>query len=235
MKNFKCNFRNALVVLSGTVILLQSCATTKSNNNPGSMSGRQKVLKSLYPTFMWWSKLFSGNNTTLSHAGSIPPESFYSLKSTLNDGSEFDFSVLKGKKVMLVNTASDCGYTGQYEDLQQLYEKNKDSLVIIGFPANDFKEQEKGTDEQIASFCKLNYGVTFLLMKKSVVIKNKKQNEVFKWLTDPSKNGWNSKPPSWNFTKYLVDENGALVNYFGPSVSPSGKSITKAINKKPSS
>ena len=133
---------------------------------------------------------------------------------------------------MLVNTASDCGYTEQYEALQKIYEENKEKLAVIGFPANDFKEQEKGTDEEIAQFCKLNFGVTFPLMKKSVVKKVAEQNEVFKWLTDSAKNGWNNKPPSWNFAKYIVNEEGVLTNYFGSSVSPAGKEVKKAIADK---
>ena len=96
----------------------------------------------------------------------------------MNNGTIFDFSSLKGKKVMLVNTASDCGYTDQYEALQKLSEEYKDKLIVIGFPANDFKQQEKGSDEEIAQFCKLNFGVTFPLMKKTVVIKTAEQNEV---------------------------------------------------------
>lgn len=195
------------------------------------MSGKQKVLKSIYPAFMWWSKLLSKNNSNLSHKKVVPPVSFHLLQSTMNDGSIFDFSTLKGKKVLLVNTASNCGYTNQYEELQVLYNENKEKLVVIGFPANDFKEQEKGTDEEIAQFCKLNYGVTFPLMKKTVVIKGREQNDVFKWLTDPSQNGWNSKQPSWNFSKYLVDEEGTLINYFGPAVSPVSNDIKEAINK----
>src|SRR5258705_9064820 len=133
---------------------------------------------------------------------------------------------------MLVNTASDCGYTGQYDALQKLYEQNEGRLVIIGFPANDFKQEEKGTDEEIAQFCKLNFGVSFPLMKKSVVVKTAEQNEVFKWLTDSAKNGWNNKPPSWNFTKYIVNEEGVLTNYFGSSVSPAGKDVKNAIGAK---
>ena len=108
----------------------------------------------------------------------------------------------------------------------------KGKLLVIGFPANDFKEQEKGTDEEIMQFCKLNYGVTFPLMKKSVVIRSAGQNPVFQWLTDSAKNGWNNKYPSWNFSKYLVNENGILTNYFDPSVSPLGKEIREAIEKK---
>ena len=131
--------------------------------------------------------------------------------------------------MLLVNTASDCGYTPQYTDLQKLYEEQKDKLVIIGFPANDFKEQEKGTDEEIAQFCKLNYGVTFPLMKKSVVIKSGEQNPIYKWLTDVKQNGWNEEQHSWNFSKYLISEDGVLLNYFGPSISPTSSSVTDAV------
>jgi glutathione peroxidase len=201
-----------------------------ANRNSKNMTYRQKILNAVYPALMWWSKLTGKNVTELSNS-KPPPVSFYSLKNILNNGTEFDFANLKGKKVLLVNTASDCGYTNQYDDLQKLSEGYKDRLVVIGFPANDFKEQEKGTDEEIAQFCKINYGVTFPLMKKSTVIKAPEQNTVFHWLTDSAENGWNNKPPVWNFTKYLVNEEGVLTNYFGPSVSPGSKDVTEAIKK----
>ncbi|HWR31928.1 MAG TPA: glutathione peroxidase [Chitinophagaceae bacterium] len=193
------------------------------------MTLRQKVLKAIYPALMWYTKLRGKNVTELINQQKQPPVSFYSLKGILNNGSSFEFETLKGKKIMLVNTASDCGYTDQYEALQKLYEDHKDSLIIIGFPANDFKQQEKGTDEEIAQFCKVNFGVSFPLMKKSVVIKTTDQNEIFQWLTDSSKNGWNSKAPSWNFCKYVVNEQGMLTNYFGSSISPLSKDVLSAI------
>jgi glutathione peroxidase len=183
----------------------------------------------VYPVWMWWAGITGKNNKKLAQEKKQPPVSFYSLKGTLNNGDPFDFSMLKGRKVMLVNTASDCGYTDQYEDLQNLYEQNGDKLTVIGFPANDFKEQEKGTDEEIAQFCKLNYGVTFPLMKKSIVVKQPGQNEIFKWLTDPALNGWNEQAPTWNFSKYIVDENGVLTHFFGSSVSPTSSEIKKAL------
>jgi len=130
-----------------------------------------------------------------------------------------------------VNTASDCGYTNQYTDLQKLADEYKDKLIILGFPANDFKDQEKGTDEEIATFCKKNYGVTFPLMQKSTVIQSAEQNLIYQWLTDSTKNGWNKKLPSWNFTKYIVNEYGVLTNYFGPSISPMDNDVIKAINE----
>ncbi len=199
------------------------------NRNSKNMTLRQKVLKAVYPALMWWTKMRGKNVTQLHNKEKEPPVSFYSLKATLNNGAAFDFSILKGKKVLLVNTASNCGYTDQYESLQKLYEQQKDKLLIIGFPANDFKEQEKGTDEEIAQFCKLNFGVTFPLMKKSSVKKGGEQNPVFKWLTDSTQNGWNTKPPSWNFAKYLVNENGMLTNYFGSSISPLSDEVLSAL------
>jgi glutathione peroxidase len=196
------------------------------------MSYRQKVLKTVYPVWMWWTKLTGKNTKMITENKITAPVSFYTLKDTLINGTPFDMSSLKGKKILLVNTASECGYTNQYADLQQLQEQNKDSLVVIGFPANDFKEQEKGTDTEIAVFCEKNFGVSFPLMKKSTVIKAPAQNEVFQWLTDPAKNGWNNRPPSWNFCKYIVDEHGNLTNFFESSVSPMDKPVLDAIHNK---
>lgn len=199
-----------------------------ANRNSKNMNIRQKFLKAVYPAFMALSgkkaKAFGKENVQA-------PVSFYSLKPTANNGSEFDFAQLKGKKVLIVNTASNCGFTNQYDQLQELSEKFKDKLLIIGFPANDFKEQEKGNDEEIAQFCKINFGVTFPLMKKSSVLKGNEQNDVFKWLSDSTKNGWNNKQPSWNFSKYLVNEKGNLVHYFDPAVSPLSKEVIEEIEK----
>ena len=202
-----------------------------ANRNSKNMTYRQKVLKAVYPAWMWWAKITGKNSKELS-GNKPPPVSFYSLKGTLNNGDTLDFGTLKGKKILLVNTASDCGYTEQYESLQKLYEQHKDKLVVIGFPANDFKQQEKGTDEEIAQFCKVNFGVTFPLMKKSIVIKSPDQNTIFQWLTDSAKNGWNNKLPSWNFTKYLINEEGLLTNYFGSTISPDSKELLKEITDK---
>lgn len=203
-----------------------------ANRNSKNMTYRQKVLKAIYPVWMWWAKLRGKNVTELKNEQKQPPVSFYTLKGILNNGDSLDFATMKGKKLMLVNTASDCGYTEQYEALQKLYAEHKENLVVIGFPANDFKQQEKGTDEEIAQFCKANFGVSFPLMKKSSVIKGEGQNAVYKWLTDSSQNGWNNKPPSWNFCKYIINKEGVLTNYFGASISPISKDVLEAINKK---
>ncbi len=199
-----------------------------ANRNSKNMTYRQKVLKAVYPAFMWFTKL-AGTNAKELTGSKEPPISFYTQKATLNNGDTLDFASLKGKKVLLVNTASNCGYTNQYDDLQKLSEEYKDKLVVLGFPANDFKEQEKGADNEIAKFCKANFGVAFPLMQKSVVVKSPQQNTVFQWLTDSTKNGWSNKYPSWNFSKYLVNEKGVLTHYFDPSVSPLSEAVIKAM------
>jgi glutathione peroxidase len=158
-----------------------------------------------------------------------PPESIYDFSVKLNNGSELPLSSFHGKKILLVNTASDCGYTPQYDDLEKLYEQNRDKLVIIGFPANDFGEQEKGDDETIASFCKINFGVSFPLAKKSTVIRAPQQNEIFNWLSDKKRNGWNDQAPTWNFSKYLLNEQGVLTHYFDPAISPGAEEVLTAI------
>lgn len=202
------------------------------NWNSKQMTYRQKVLKAVYPAFMWFTRLTGKNTKTTENKQSKDPiVSLYDLKIKMNDGSELPLANFKGKKILLVNTASDCGYTNQYEDLQKLSEEYKDKLVVIGFPANDFKEQEKGSDAEIASFCKKNYGVTFPLAQKSVVIKSAEQNPVYQWLTDSARNGWSNQAPTWNFSKYLVNENGILTHYFDPSVSPLNSEVKAAIER----
>lgn len=135
-------------------------------------------------------------------------------------GETFDMSTLKGKKVLIVNTASKCGLTPQYEELQMLYDKYKDQgFTIVGFPANDFMNQEPGTKEEIAAFCAENYGVTFKMMDK-VSTKGKDQSPIYQWLTQKSKNGVKDSKVSWNFQKYMIDEDGKLVDFVAPKKSP---------------
>jgi glutathione peroxidase len=196
------------------------------------MSYRQSILKSIYPMIMW-STHSNGKKQTLENKNGVTPSmSFYDLTMTAIDGTPFNFSNVKGKKILIVNTASDCGYTGQYEALEQLQQKYKDQLVVIGFPANDFKGQEKSDNQNIAAFCKKNYGVSFPLMEKSIVIKKNQQNLVHKWLSDPSLNGWCSQEPAWNFCKYLINEQGVLVNYFPMTIDPLDPLVIAAIEKK---
>ena len=140
-------------------------------------------------------RLFGKRSKVLANKKNIQPfQSFYSLSVRLNNGALLSFDSLRGRKLLLVNTASDCGYTNQYSDLQKLYEEHHDKLTVIAFPANDFQEQEKGSDEEIGNFCKINFGVTFPIALKSSVVKGNDQQKVFQWLTDKTKNGWNNKP-----------------------------------------
>lgn len=189
----------------------------------------QKLLRKMYPLIMKLSKKSEKGTKLVNEKRISPSSSFYDLEIEQNDGKKLSFSELKGKKVVLVNTASNCGYTGQYSELQSLYEQEADKVAIIGFPANDFKEQEKGNDSEIAEFCQLNYGVTFPLAKKGPVVPEKGQQPVFKWLTDKNANGWNDHNPDWNFSKYIINEEGVLTHYFGPSISPVEEEFKNAL------
>ena len=151
-------------------------------------------------------------------------KSFYDLQLNDINGNEIDLQSFKGKKVLLVNVASKCGYTDQYADLQELYETHGDKLEIIGIPCNDFGRQEPGSASEIQKFCKLNYGVTFTLAEKQK-IKSKPISGLYHWLSDPNLNGWNTSLPSWNFCKYVINESGELTHFFKSGVNPHGKEI----------
>jgi glutathione peroxidase len=159
-------------------------------------------------------------------------KSFYDLKTSSIDGELFDFAQLKGKKVMIVNTASKCGYTPQYKDLQEVYNKYKDNnFVIIGFPANDFGKQEPGSNDEIVAFCEKNYGVSFPMMSK-ISVKGSDMDAIYKWLTDKNENGVSDATVKWNFNKFLIDEKGNWVEYLGSSVNPNDKKIISWIEAK---
>jgi glutathione peroxidase len=196
------------------------------------MSYRQSILKSIYPLIMWSTNSNGKKQLLENKNGATASMSFYDLNMNAIDGTPFNFSNLKGKKILIVNTASDCGYTGQYEALEKLQQQYKEQLVVIGFPANDFKGQEKSDNQNIAAFCKKNYGVSFPLMEKSIVIKKNQQNLVHKWLSDLSLNGWCNQEPVWNFCKYLINEQGVLVNYFPMTIDPLDPLVIAAIEKK---
>jgi glutathione peroxidase len=159
-------------------------------------------------------------------------ESIYQFKVKDIEGKTFDFSSLKGKKVMIVNTASKCGLTPQYEKLEALYKKYQNkNFVIIGFPANNFMGQEPGNDQEIAGFCQKNYGVTFPMMSK-ISVKGKDMHPVYKFLTQKAKNGLEDSEVQWNFQKYLIDENGFLIKVVAPRTLPDDESIVKWIEGK---
>lgn len=194
------------------------------------MTIRQSMMKAFYSIIMLKGKLFGTSNGILLNEKKVTPTtSIYNLQFTANNGTVIGLEQFKGKKILLVNTASDCGYTGQYSELEILHQQYKNKLVVIGFPANDFKNQESKDDDAIALFCKLNYGVTFLLAKKSSVIKGAEQNTIFKWLSDSTQNGWCNKQPDWNFSKYIVNENGVLMGFFSKDVSPLDDKIVTAL------
>lgn len=197
------------------------------NRNSRTMSIRQQLLKSFYPALLWLTGVSNKNNRFIAHAPQDPPVSFYTLTATTLNGQPWAAADCKGKKILLVNTASDCGYTAQYAELQQLFATYGNQLTIIGIPSNEFKKQEQGSATEIENFCKRNYGVTFILLEKSIVKKGPQQHSLYQWLTDPQKNGWNSQAPVWNFSKYMVDEQGRLTHYMDPSVSPLDFRITQ--------
>lgn len=171
---------------------------------------------------------------------SLTGGSIYDFKVSGLDGNDIDFSAFKGKKIMIVNTASQCGNTPQYKELEALYEKYKDRLVIVGFPANNFGQQEPGSNTEIKEFCTKNYGVTFPMAEK-VSVKGEDICPLYKWLVDQSKelsktiNGTSSKelvwkrylqnPVDWNFTKFLLDENGKLIAVFHNKVNPMSEEV----------
>ena len=137
---------------------------------------------------------------------------------------------MRGKKTIIVNSASDCIYTTQYQALEYFYAENKNNLIVLGFPTNDFKKQESKTDHHIAAFCKKHFGITFPVMKKTSVLKSTHQHEVFEWLTDKNKNGWNDQVPTWNFCKYIIDEDGRLTYFFESAIEPTHPEFVKAFS-----
>lgn len=155
--------------------------------------------------------------------------SIYEFKVDGLEGGTIDLSRYKGKKILIVNTASKCGFTPQYKDLEQLYEQYKDKLVVIGFPANNFLWQEPGTNEEIKTFCEKNYGVTFPMAAK-VSVKGKDIHPLFRYLNAEAKKIGMSNPVKWNFTKFLIDEKGKLVTVFPSKVNPMSEELLKYLN-----
>ncbi len=159
-------------------------------------------------------------------------KTLYQFKTTSLDGQPFDLSSLKGKKVLIVNTASKCGLTPQYETLQKLYDKYKNgNFVIVGFPANNFAQQEPGTNSEIQEFCKQNYGVTFPMMSK-ISVKGDDIDPIYKWLTSKTENGVMDAEVKWNFQKFLINEQGQLVDVVSPQEKPDSEKIISWIEGK---
>ena len=155
-------------------------------------------------------------------------KSIYDFKVAGLEKDTINFADFKGKKILIVNTASECGYTPQYKDLQALYERFKDKLVIVGFPANNFGGQEPGSNTEIKAFCEKNYGVSFPMAAK-ISVKGDDMAPIYKWLTDKSENGVLDAKIKWNFNKFLIDENGKMISYFPSGVSPLSEEITSKL------
>ncbi len=153
----------------------------------------------------------------------------YDFKVTSLDGKVIDFSTFKGKKILIVNTASECGFTPQYAELQELHKKYGDKVAVVGFPANNFGGQEPGSNTEIATFCQKNYGVSFTMAEK-VSVKGSDIHPLFKYLTDEATKIGVTDPIKWNFTKFLIDEKGKLVGVYESKISPMSEDITKNLN-----
>ena len=197
------------------------------------------MIKILIPTHYWLITLigfsivillsgFSYKRIAKNNNSTVSSSNFYDLKAVTIDGQEISFEKFKGKKVLIVNVASKCGYTYQYEGLQKLHELYGNKVAVLGFPANDFLFQERGSNEEIAEFCESNYGVTFQMFEK-IPTKGKKQSPVYHWLSNKELNGWNDQKPSWNFCKYIIDEDGKLVGFFDSKVKPLSEEIVSLI------
>ncbi|MDR0265190.1 MAG: glutathione peroxidase [Sphingobacterium sp.] len=171
--------------------------------------------------------LFTNGNVKIDRA--LKSDTIYSFKVQGLDGATIDFAQFKGKKILVVNTASKCGFTPQYEGLERLYKRFNDKLVIVGFPSNNFLDQEPGENAEIATFCQRNYGVTFPMAAK-VDLKGKQQAPIYQWLTNKSLNGVESSAVLWNFQKYLIDENGKLIKHFSPKTDPEDIEILKLVD-----
>ena len=175
--------------------------------------------------------LFADKSETASRPATheAAKQTLYDFKvKSLVGGKTVDLSKYKGKKVVILNVASKCGYTKQYADWEKFNKEHGDKVVVLGFPANNFGGQEPGTSEEIATFCSATYGVTFPMFEKVSVL-GEDQAPIYKWLSTKELNGWNDKVPTWNFCKYVVNENGELTNFFASKVLPTDPEFLKSV------
>lgn len=189
-----------------------------------------KKLLALLPSLLTFGACFNQTGMNSKPPVATPPaKSFYDFKmKPLEGGDPIDFSQYKGKKVILVNVASKCGHTPQYADWEAFHKAQGGKVVVLGFPANNFMGQEPGSNAEIAQFCQRNYGVTFQMFEK-ISVKGGDQDPLYQWLSKKELNGWNDKEPSWNFCKYVVNENGELTNFFASGVKPDDPEFKKAV------
>ena len=176
-------------------------------------------------SFLFWNCQGQNQNKTITTANTMEKQTIYQFKVEDLSGKTFDFSSLKGKKILVVNTASKCGLTPQYKDLEKIYKEYKDKgFVIVGFPANNFGHQEPGTNAEIETFCEMNYGVTFPMMSK-ISVKGSDIHPIYQFLTEKAKNGVQDSDVQWNFQKYLINEKGELAKVISPEVLPTDDAI----------
>lgn len=159
------------------------------------------------------------------------PSTIFQFTVNALDGKPVALEQFRGKKIIVLNVASKCGYTPQYADWEKFYAENKENAVVLGFPANDFLSQEPGSAEEIAAFCEKNYGVSFPMFDK-IHVKGDDIAPLYQWLSDPAKNGWNDQAPSWNFCKYLINEKGELTHFFASKVKPDSPEFISALAGK---
>lgn len=191
-----------------------------------------KLLMLSLSLFLLWNTNSQSQTPKSKAKQTMEKNTIYQFKVKDLSGKEFDFAKLKGKKILIVNTASKCGLTPQYKDLEAIYKKYKnDNFVIVGFPANNFGKQEPGTNEEITTFCQMNYGVTFPMMSK-VSVKGSDMCEVYQFLTLKSKNGLQDSDVEWNFQKYLINEKGELEKVMAPQTLPTDQAIVGWIKGK---
>ena len=181
------------------------------------------IIVSSVPYSMSSENKVSGESYTID-----PPSTVFDYKIKNIYGDVVTLEKYRGKKILIVNVASRCGYTSQYKDLQKLQDRYKNKLQVIAFPCNDFGFQEPGTSEQIAEFCEVNYNIKFPIMEK-INIRRSPSHPLYEWLSNSELNGWNDSKPKWNFYKYLINENGKLINIFNSGTSPLSTAIIEAI------
>jgi glutathione peroxidase len=194
------------------------------------MTPRQRILKVIYPLIMLKGKLIPSKidvQKNVLQATGI--SSIYNLELVLNNGATIALSKYKGQKLVIINTASDCGYTGQYDELESVFTEYKGKVMMIAFPANDFQNQESADDHTIAQFCRMNYGISFPITQKTTVIKSANQHPIFQWLSSKEKNGWCRQAPIWNFCKYVINEEGILTHFFSQNISPTSKVFLESL------
>jgi glutathione peroxidase len=193
------------------------------------MTAAQSLKKSFYPALKAVGKWLGYNGKMVQNDQGIAPiQPIYPLTTYSNLGELISLHTYKNRYLLIANTASDCGYTAQYAELQALQDTYSGKVQVLAFPANDFAGQEPSNDDEIAEFCGVNFGVQFPVMLKSSVLGSDK-NPVFNWLTNRSLNGWNSQEPGWNFCKYLIDPQGKLLGVFESAISPLDEKITRLI------